>query len=181
MMLWEFSMKAAAGDSFEISSPRAGVSGAPFVMIAEDDPELRKLLADTLVEDGCVVRTASDGRELLAMLSAVSRGEMLMPSLLVMDVRMPRCSGMDVLTALRLAEWEVPVVIITGFGDVELHANAETLGAAFVLDKPFDLDTLRCVVRALSLPPGTARSSNDDAPDAEVTRVTVRHAKGERS
>ena len=152
---------------------------APFVMIAEDDAELRSLLADALVEDGCAVRTASDGRELLAMLSAVSRGELPMPSLLVMDVRMPRCSGMDVLTALRLAEWEVPVVIITGFGDGELHASAGTLGADIVLDKPFELDTLRCVVRALS--PTIARHGNDDDQDADATRVTVRRANGDRS
>ena len=147
-------------------------------MIAEDDAELRSLLADTLVEDGCVVRTAADGRELLAMLSAVSRGEMPMPSLIVMDVGMPRCSGMDVLTALRLAEWEVPVVIITGFGDGELHANAGTLGAAIVLDKPFELDTLRELVRILSLPPATVRTGNDDE---EATLVSARPAKGGRS
>jgi len=147
-------------------------------MIAEDDAELRSLLAATLVEEGCVVRTAADGRELLAMLSAVSRTEMPMPSLIVMDVRMPRCSGMDVLTALRLAEWEVPVVIITAFGDGELHANAGALGAAIVLDKPFDLDTLRGVVRILSLPPATARSGNDDE---ETTMESARPAKGGRS
>jgi DNA-binding response OmpR family regulator len=150
-------------------------------MIAEDDAEFRSLLADTLLEDGCAVRTASDGRELLAMLSAVSRGEMPMPSILVMDVRMPRCSGMDVLNALRLADWEVPVVIITGFGDAELHANAGTLGAAVVLDKPFELDTLRCIVRVISVDPRAARPSKDDAQDADATLVAVRRTKGGHS
>jgi len=85
---------------------------------------------------------------------------------------------MDVLTALRLAEWEVPVVIITGFGDGELHANAGTLGAAIVLDKPFELDTLRELVRILSLPPATVRTGNDDE---EATLVSARPAKGGRS
>ena len=171
-------MHSATADSFEIMTAEDKVDDGPFVMIAEDDAELRSLLADTLVEDGCVVRTAADGRELLAMLSAVSRGELRMPSLIVMDVRMPRCSGMDVLTALRLAEWEVPVVIITGFGDGELHATAGTLGATIVLDKPFELDTLRGVVRILSLPLATARPSNDDG---EATLESARPAKGDRS
>jgi len=147
----------------------------PLVMIAEDDTELRSLLADTLIEEGCVVRTAADGRELLAMLSAVSRGEIPMPALIVTDVRMPRCSGMDVLAALRLAGWEVPVVIITGFGDGQVHANAGTLGAAIVLDKPFDFDTLRAVVR-LSLRSANAPLSSTNKEDAtlESARPTKR-------
>ena len=173
-------MNSASNDSCERTPPVHSIPNAPFVFIAEDDAELRGILADALIEDGCTVRTASDGRELLAMLSAVSRGELAMPTLLVMDVRMPRCSGMDVLTALRLAEWDLPVVIMTGFGDGELHANAGTLGAAIVLDKPFELDTLRCVVQVLSLPASTARSSNDTE-DPEATRVTVRRAIGARS
>jgi len=172
-------MNHASDDSSETLTPVRGVRDAPLVMIAEDDAELRCLLAETLVEGGCTVRTASDGRELLAMLSAASRGEMPMPSLLVMDVCMPRCSGIDILNALRLADWEVPVVIITGFGAGELHAKAGTLGAAIVLDKPFELDTLRCVVKALSFPPTSARHSNDD--DDDATRVTVPPAKGARS
>ena len=173
-------MNSASNDSCERATPIHAIADTPFVVIAEDDAELRGLLADALIEDDCTVRTASDGRELLAMLSAVSRGELPMPTLLVMDVRMPRCSGMDVLTALRLAEWDIPVVLITGFGDSELHANAGTLGAAIVLDKPFDLDTLRCVVRVLSLPPSSAGPSNDEG-DPEATRVTVRRAIGART
>jgi len=169
-------MQSSTNDSFEPLSPR-DVADDPFVMIAEDDEQLRSLLADTLVEDGCVVRTAADGRDLLAMLSAVSRAEMPMPSLIVMDVRMPRCSGIDVLTALRLAEWDVPVVIITAFGDGELHATAGTLGAAAVLDKPFDLDTLRAVVRILSLPLATVRRDDDDEPTLESAGTK----KGDRS
>ena len=170
-------MHSSTNASFESLSPRDGVADDPFVVIAEDDEQLRNLLADTLVEDGCVVRTAADGRDLLAMLSAVSRAEMPMPSLIVMDVRMPRCSGIDVLTALRLAEWDVPVVIITAFGDGELHATAGTLGAAAVLDKPFDLDTLRAVVRILSLPLATVQRGDDDEPTLE----SAGPKKGDRS
>jgi len=88
---------------------------------------------------------------------------------------------MDVLTALRLAEWEVPVVIITGNGDGELRANAGTLGAAIVLEKPFELDTLRELVRILSLPPRTVWNGNDHDDDDDVTLVSARPAQGGRS
>ena len=123
------------------------------MLIAEDDDELRRLLADTLEQDGYTVRTAGDGRGMLAMLSAVSRGELPRPWLIVMDVRMPACGGMEVLSALRLAEWDVPVVSITAFGDMDLHRDAGRRGATIVLDKPFELDTLVCVARALATAP----------------------------
>ena len=139
----------------------------PLVLIAEDDAALREVLSEGLREVGCKVRTAGDGRELLAMLTMVSRKEMPMPSLIIMDVRMPRCSGMDVLTALRLADWHVPVLMISGFADLELHDRAGTLGAV-MLDKPFDLETLRCVVGALcTISEGEVRSSS--APTEEVS------------
>lgn len=157
-------MNTAVAGSQDVGSGARRAGEAPFVMVAEDDEELRRLVAETLVEDGCDVRTAADGRQLLAMLSAVTRGELPMPSLIVLDVRMPRCSGMDVLTALRLAEWEVPVVIITAFGSGELHAAAGTLGASAVLDKPFELDTLRYLARVLSEIPATSRFRSEVDP-----------------
>jgi CheY-like chemotaxis protein len=145
----------------------------PLILIAEDDDELRRLLADTLEDHGYVVRSAADGKGLLAMLSAVSRGELPTPWLIVMDVRMPACGGMEVLSALRLAEWDVPVVMITAFGDTDLHREAGRRGATIMLDKPFELDTLVCVARALAAPPISFDEDDDD-----VTAVTRRVSSG---
>lgn len=139
-------------------------SDAPVILLAEDDDELRRLLADTLVEDGCTVFSASDGRGLLAMLSAVSRGELPMPWLVLSDVRMPECGGMEILKALRLAEWDVPVLLITAFGDLDLHREAGRRGATLILDKPFDLDLLVHAVRALAEKPNEPTEEEDDEP-----------------
>lgn len=119
-----------------------------FVVVAEDDDDMRHLVTESLRTDGNIVRSVASGRELLAVLSGSARGRSAVPSLVVTDLRMPQGSGMDVLNALRLAGWKVPVVVMTGFGDAEVHAQAKRLGAVMVLDKPFDLDALRDVARA---------------------------------
>lgn len=112
------------------------------VLVAEDDRELREGMAETLRDAGYRVRTAANGHELLAHLTAASRGEVARPDVIVTDVRMPKCSGLDILRAMRLAEWRQPVIVITGFGDPRTHAAAAELGATVVLDKPFDGDDL---------------------------------------
>ena len=113
-----------------------------FVVVADDDREMRDLMCETLRVAGYVVRSAADGRELLSLLTATSRGELPRPDAVIADIRMPRCSGLDVVQAMRLAQWDQPIILITGFGDPQTLAVATELGATAVLDKPFDADTL---------------------------------------
>ena len=108
------------------------------VMVAEDDDELRKLVVGLLRAEGYRTYEAGDGRAMLAALTAASRGEIPMPDLVVMDVRMPRCSGLEVLRALRLADWDVPVVLMTAFPDDNVLKWAAELRASCTLEKPFD-------------------------------------------
>ena len=65
---------------------------------------------------------------------------------IVSDVNMPGLSGLDVLAALRCADWTTPVILITAFGDQQIRAEAEALGAARRLDKPVDPGALRAAV-----------------------------------
>jgi DNA-binding response OmpR family regulator len=90
---------------------------------------------------------ARDGQELLLAIERLKAGS-VRPAMVVSDVRMPGYSGLDLLAILRCASWTLPVVLITAFGDEDTHAEARELGAIAVLDKPFDLDDLRAVVRA---------------------------------
>lgn len=115
------------------------------VLLVEDDPEMRELMALTLRADGYEVREAADGAEALRVLgtSAAEGPERI--DLVVSDVRMPGCSGLEMLQRLRGAPSEIPVVLVTAFGDRETHARARRLGAA-LLDKPFDMDDLRALV-----------------------------------
>jgi CheY-like chemotaxis protein len=126
------------------------------VLLAEDDCEMRRLLAHALRRDGHRVVEAKDGSELLAFVKHAQYfgGETRLPNLIVSDIRMPGWSGLEVLAALRRIEPCVPVVLITAFGGPDVHAEAEKLGAAGVLDKPFDLADLRRVVLELTGPAG---------------------------
>jgi DNA-binding NtrC family response regulator len=115
------------------------------VLLAEDDADLRELLASVLRRDGYVVREAGDGIELLRLMTRSVADEEGF-DLIISDVRMPGCTGLQVLSLLRRVESSTCVVLITAFGDIAVHAEAARLGAAAVFDKPFDVDDLRTAV-----------------------------------
>jgi DNA-binding response OmpR family regulator len=119
------------------------------VYVAEDDNELRRAIADDFVRAGVSVTELVDGLALLRRVEAVAAGSATAPDAIVADIRMPGCSGFVVLGAMRRLQLRVPVVLITAFGDARTHALAGQLGAAAVLDKPFDLLTLRELVKTL--------------------------------
>lgn len=154
------------------ASPMPMTKSRPVIFLAEDDRELRTLLADGLRRAGFHVRTASSGRDMLRLLTAASRRELDLPDALVMDVRMPRCSGIDVLGALRIASWKIPIVMITGFGEPALHARAAEQGATIVLDKPVALADLVAVVDMLLL---------FAAADTESAPTDTRHPSAKES
>jgi len=116
------------------------------VLIADDDAEMRRALALALVDDGFEVVEACDGQELLAALSALPADGGGLPDVIITDVRMPGCTGLEVLEAVRARRWPTAVIVMTAFGDRELHAEARRLSASAVFDKPFALDDLRTAV-----------------------------------
>src|SRR5262245_9498911 len=122
----------------------------PRILLIEDDAEMRRMLAALLRRDGYLVTEAADADEALEWLGAgIVEGEpSRLPALIVSDVRLPSLSGIDLLAGARLWPRRVPVVLITGFGDARLHAEARALGAVCVLDKPFPIGALRAAVRA---------------------------------
>jgi len=122
------------------------LSGPPVVLVAEDDDELRHLLVRSLSAIGCEVVEARDGAEVVRRVRTEGAPQV---ALVVSDVKMPRCSGLAALALLRAGAWEKPFVLITAFGDAEVHTEALRLGAAAVFDKPFELDDLCAMVFAL--------------------------------
>jgi DNA-binding response OmpR family regulator len=119
------------------------------ILLAEDDPALRSLLATALATDGYDVVQAADGREVIQLLAcslAEEEGERPVFDLIVSDVHMSGWSGLEILAGLSRYPAPPPVVLITAFGDERMHADARRLGAVATLDKPFDVDDLRAVV-----------------------------------
>ena len=113
------------------------------ILVAEDNAEMRRLISTTLGAQGYDVTEARDGMELLDLIEAAARcGFPDRYAAVISDVRMPWLSGMDVLAVLNTASWSTPVILITAFGDAETHLEGRALGAAAVLDKPFEMDAL---------------------------------------
>lgn len=112
------------------------------VLIAEDDPALRELLAFCFFREGYAVTSCSDGLCLLERLHDSLDGEGEPIDLVVTDIRMPGLTGLEVLESLCDRPHRPPVICMTAFGDPGTHAVARRLRAAATFDKPFDIDIL---------------------------------------
>jgi len=122
------------------------------VLVAEDDDDMRQLVVRALRDEGFYVEEVRSGWELLEYVGSCildGRGEPPL-DLIVSDVRMHGVTGLDVLAGLRETDWATPVILLTAFGDAELHAEARRLGALAVFDKPFDFRDLRRLARTVA-------------------------------
>jgi CheY-like chemotaxis protein len=117
--------------------------GRPRVLIAEDDDEMRRLLAKVLYADGYTAVECRDGIDLFRQLEPFFvRRTALDVDAIVSDVRMPGLTGLEILEDLHGYRGCPPVILITAFGDAGIHARARKAGAAAVLDKPFGTEEL---------------------------------------
>ena len=103
-----------------------------------------QLVADALRKDGYEVEEESHGANVLLRLLSVAHPF----DLIISDVRMPGCNGLDIVQALHRSGSQTPVIIMSAFGDEETRARAESLGAVF-FDKPLALGELRRAAQRL--------------------------------
>lgn len=144
-------------------------SAAPLrILVAEDDAALRGLIVAALSAAGHVVIEAATGTECIGLAQPWRfRGARVEPpDLIVSDVRMPGWSGLEALHILRAGAVDIPVILITAFGSPALHDRAAAHGAAYVLDKPFDLRELLAVIDELALVTRAARAAGGTPPGA---------------
>jgi two-component system OmpR family response regulator len=119
------------------------------ILLAEDDEDLRKLLAQALRAEGFTVVECANGLALVeSLVWDLEAGERSF-DLVVSDVYMPGVTGLSVLEGL--LGWHEfhspPMVLITAFGSPRLHELSEQFGAISVLEKPFEMTALMRVVR----------------------------------
>ena len=112
------------------------------VFVVDDDEAMRDSLDFLLSSAGCTVRTFEAAERLLEALTDGNCG------CVVSDVRMPGVDGLELLRRIKAERPSLPVVIITGHGDVPLAVEAMKLGAADFVEKPFDDERLLGVVKA---------------------------------
>jgi len=135
-----------------MSLPLAEIETRPNVILAEDDPELRSLLAFCLYQAGYRVTSCSSGICLLEQIQAGLDGTEDPVELVITDIRMPGLTGLEVLEAYHDLPSLPPLICMTAFGDRETHEQALRLRAKAVFDKPFDIDLLLETARQLCPP-----------------------------
>jgi CheY-like chemotaxis protein len=129
------------------------------ILVADDDESLRTLLAAVLASDGHETVDVADGAELLERLArGLLEGSGWSFDLIVSDVEMPMWSGLDLLAGLSREPTAPPIILMTAFGDERTHREARRLGAITLLDKPFDLEELRALVRRVAQGDGCSPS-----------------------
>ncbi len=117
---------------------------APTVFVVDDDAPMRDALSSLIRSVGLRVEIFSSAREFLR--AKASDG----PACLVLDVRLPGLSGMDLHRELIAADNPIPVIFITGHGDIPMSVRAMKAGAAEFLTKPFhDQDLLDAIQQAI--------------------------------
>ena len=127
------------------------------VVIAEDDAEMRRLLASALRNDHYEVVEVADGKELIDRVAdSITAG--LPVDCIVTDVRMPKLTGTQALKLIKGAGLTIPVIVITAFGDYATRSDAWLLGATAVLDKPFEIEDLMDEMRRIRIEGGWGRA-----------------------
>ena len=138
---------------------------APLVFLVDDDASVRKSLAR-------LVKTAGYEAELFASVrDFLARAPYDGPCCLVLDVRMPGLTGLDLQEALRVAGQRLSIVFITGHRDVPVSVKAMKAGAVDFLTKPVDAATLLEAIRQ-----AVARTLTDRRRQARVTEIRGRIA-----
>jgi FixJ family two-component response regulator len=143
--------------------PRPSPSSTVFIV--DDDASVRRALTRLIKSAGYPVQAFASARDFLEYWRANDQN----PGCLVLDVRMPGLSGLDLQHELQAANTLLPIIFITGHGDIPMSVKAMKQGAVDFLPKPVtDKDLLRAIEQAL------ARASHDHAERLESEEIQSR-------
>jgi FixJ family two-component response regulator len=121
-------------------------TGEPIVFVVDDDPSVRETLADLIASVGLSVLAFKSAREFLESRRPDA------PACLVLDVRLPGLSGLELQRELLRIKAPIPIIFITGHGDIPMTVRAMKEGAVEFLAKPFrDQDLLDAIQHAIEI------------------------------
>ena len=136
------------------------------VHVIDDDADVRQSLAFLLTSAGLTVRMHDSALAFLDVLPEIKDG------CVVTDVRMPGMDGLELQRRLRDLKARLPVIVMTGHGDVPLAVEAMKSGAVDFIEKPFEDETLLSAIRS-----ALARQAQASDRDARATAIQQRIAK----
>jgi DNA-binding NtrC family response regulator len=115
------------------------------ILVVDDEDSLRTVLSSELINEGYEVRTAPDGDDAIKEMGKASF------DLVLLDIKMPRMNGFEVLKHIKEQHGGTKVVMLTGFADLKNAIESKKLGADDFVSKPYDLvDLLTTIERVLS-------------------------------
>jgi len=122
----------------------SGRKSEGLVLVVDDEPDVRKVVRMTLEKSGYDVIEAEDGEKAIA---EVKKGEhSLLLNLIITDIRMPNMNGIDVINYYQ-KEWpSVPMIVLTGFPDLDMATSMLQHGVVDYLVKPVEAEKLRASV-----------------------------------
>ena len=154
---------ASAPDEISMSAPLPHAT--PIVFVVDDDISVRESLEGLIVCAGWQPETFASAQEFLA------RPRPLTPNCLVLDVTLPDLSGLDLQKLIATDRTDMPIIFITGHGDVPMTVKAMKAGAVEFLTKPFSADVmLSAIGQAIE------RSHTALGNEAELRMLRERHA-----
>ena len=119
-------------------------SGCCVILVVDDDPDMRSLLADELGEEGCRIFQAKNGVDALSQINECP------PNLIITDLNM-KFGGFEFLRSLKRALPGCPAIVITAFGDSRTRAKVMESGMAGYFDKPVRMGDLKSLVKKVCL------------------------------
>ena len=122
----------------------SGRESEGLVLVVDDEPDVRKVVGMTLKKAGYDVIEAEDGEK---GIEEVKKGEnSILLNLIITDIRMPNMNGIDVINYYK-KEWpSIPIIVLTGFPDLEMATTMLKHGVSDYLVKPVESDKLRASV-----------------------------------
>ncbi|MCE9518174.1 MAG: response regulator [Verrucomicrobia bacterium] len=157
-------MSATPPSTHPLSNSNESLASRPLVLVVDDEKGQRDLLTAVLAS-ACRVDTAASVSE------AVIKAELSPPALVIMDYAMPAASGIEGLKQLRAIYPQLPVVMLTGYADLEVARQAIQLGAVEYVLKPFAPEDLNAVVAACLKLEARPASSPRETPYALQRRL----------
>ncbi len=140
----------------------------PKILVVDDEADMRFAVRMLLERSGHAVIEADNGD------AALSRIEETVPDLVLLDMRLPGMDGIQILQKIREKQKDLPIIMVTGYGNVELAEQAIQLGADHYLSKPFHnkelIDVIRQILqkRGYILPENTATPAAGEEPAEEI-------------
>lgn len=113
------------------------------ILIVDDQLGVRRLLFEAFIDQGLRVETASSGAEAIRKTIAAT------PLLILLDIKMPGMSGLETLEELQRINPEIQVVMMTAYGELDILVETRSRGVQHYINKPFDLDEVRYLVKGL--------------------------------